>query len=132
MPLFSNICGAVEQFEKTIATEISNMTTHAQFLTAADNMSSGRTDLNLELSGTMGTNLTSILMNRLDMVETDLRRFAAMKGLKQNIKHIHKVLIEHAKITAAIIRAGAQCTDSGRNATDKRYYKDYIYKGKYS
>lgn len=128
MPLFTDICGAVDQFEQTIADEISTMVTHAQFLTAADNMNSGRTDMNLQLSGTLGTYVTGLLMNRLDMVEADMRRFAAMKGLKQNIEHIHEVLREHAKVTAAIIRGGLKCTNSGNHACEERYYKDTIYK----
>ena len=128
MPLFSDICGAVDQFENTIANEISTMTTHAQFLTAANSMSSGKTDMNLQLSGTLGTHITGLLINRLTLVEADMRRFATMKGLAQNIKQIHEVLREHAKITAAIIRGATICANgSGKHACEQRFYRDTIY-----
>jgi len=129
MPLFTDICGAVDQFESTIANEIATMTTHAQFLTAADNMSSGKTDMNLQLSGTLGTHVTRLLIDRLTLVEADMRRFSTMKGLAQNINQVHEVLREHAKITAAIIRGGTRCANgSGTSAADQRFYKDTIFK----
>lgn len=128
MPLFSDICGAVDQFENTIANEISTMLTHAQFLTAANSMSSGKTDMNLQLSGTLGTHITGLLIDRLTLVEADMRRFATMKGLAQNIEQVHEVLRQHARITAAIIRGATICANgSGKHSFEQRFYRDAIY-----
>ncbi|PCI28717.1 hypothetical protein COB55_03555 [Candidatus Wolfebacteria bacterium] len=131
MPLFTDICGAVDQFENTISAEIAAMTTHQHFLTAADSMSSGSTDMNLQLSGTLGTHVTGLLIDRLTLVEADMRRFSTMKGLAQNINKVHEVLKQHAKITAAIIRGSISCPNRPYSDSEQRFYRDTIFK-KYS